>query len=98
MQIIRMLQRPHTEDEANTTKVQCMGKRGEQREKRTNDLGQALKLTIQVRESPFLYMGYYVGTAGKNAMKIKEDIKNQLQENLTADQITRKEIHGPVYG
>jgi len=46
----------------------------------------------------FWCRGYYVDTVGKNAKKIKEYIKNQLQEDLTADQITLKEYIDPFTG
>ena len=41
---------------------------------------------------------YYVDTVGKNAKKIEEYIKNQLQEDLIADQITLKEYMDPFTG
>ncbi len=37
-------------------------------------------------------------TVGKNAKKIEEYIKNQLQEDLTYDQITLKEYIDPFTG
>jgi len=46
----------------------------------------------------FWCRGYYVDTVGKNAKKIGEYIKNQLQEDLTADQITLKEYMDPFTG
>ena len=46
----------------------------------------------------FWCRGYYVDTVGKNAKKIQEYIKNQLQEDLTADQITLKEYMDPFTG
>jgi putative transposase len=46
----------------------------------------------------FWCRGYYVDTVGKNAKKIKEYIKNQLQEDLTTDQITLKEYIDPFTG
>ena len=39
----------------------------------------------------FQCRGYYVDTAGKNAKKIEEYIRNQLQEDLEYDQMTIKE-------
>ena len=42
--------------------------------------------------------GYYVDTVGKNAKKIEEYIRNQIQEDLTADQITLKEYIDPFTG
>ena len=46
----------------------------------------------------FWCRGYYVDTVGKNAKKIEEYIRNQLQEDLTADQITLKEYIDPFTG
>ena len=43
----------------------------------------------------FWCRGYYVDTVGKNAKKIGEYIRNQIQEDLTADQITLKEYIDP---
>ena len=41
---------------------------------------------------------YYVDTAGKNAKKIQEYIKNQLKEDYMADQISIKEFVDPFTG
>ena len=46
----------------------------------------------------FWCRGYYVDTIGKNAKKIEEYIRNQLQEDYTADQITLKEYIDPFTG
>ena len=42
--------------------------------------------------------GYYVDTVGCNKKVIEEDIKNQLQEDIAADQITLKEYIDPFTG
>lgn len=42
--------------------------------------------------------GYYVDTVGKNAKKIEEYIRNQLQEDLEYDQMTLKEYIDPFTG
>jgi putative transposase len=39
----------------------------------------------------FWCRGYYVDTVGKNAKKIQEYIQDQLQEDLTSDQLSLKE-------
>lgn len=39
--------------------------------------------------------GYFVSTIGKNEKKIKEYIRNQLQEDIAKDQITMKEFIDP---
>ena len=46
----------------------------------------------------FWCRGYYVDTVGKNAKKIEEYIKNQLQEDQTMDQLTMKEYIDPFTG
>ena len=46
----------------------------------------------------FWCRGYYVDTVGKNEKKIKEYIKNQLEEDYTKDQITLKEYTDPFTG
>lgn len=43
----------------------------------------------------FWARGYYVDTVGKNAKKIEEYIKNQLQEDQMYDQISLKEYLDP---
>ena len=40
------------------------------------------------RNRKFWCKGYYVDTAGKNAVKIKEYIKNQLKEDELGEQLT----------
>ena len=42
--------------------------------------------------------GYYVDTVGRNKKVIEEYIKNQLQEDIAADQITFKEYIDPFTG
>ena len=46
----------------------------------------------------FWCRGYFVDTAGKNAKKIQEYIRNQLKEDYTADQISIKEYIDPFSG
>ncbi|EGS31272.1 transposase-like protein [Peptoniphilus sp. oral taxon 375 str. F0436] len=46
----------------------------------------------------FWCRGYYVDTAGKNAKKIQDYIKNQLKEDYMADQISMKEFIDPFTG
>ena len=46
----------------------------------------------------FWCRGYFVDTAGKNAKKIQEYIRNQLKEDYTADQISIKEYIDPFTG
>jgi len=46
----------------------------------------------------FWCRGYYVDTVGKNAKRIEEYIKKQLQEDNVADQISLKEYIDPFTG
>ena len=46
----------------------------------------------------FWCRGYYVDTVGRNEGTIKEYIKNQLQEDIIADQISLKEYIDPFTG
>ena len=46
----------------------------------------------------FWCRGYYVDTAGKNAKRIAEYIKTQLQEDQVSDQISIKEYMDPFKG
>ncbi|WP_301035194.1 IS200/IS605 family transposase [Parabacteroides goldsteinii] len=43
-------------------------------------------------------MRYYVDTVGKNAKKIEEYIRNQLEEDLEYDQMSLKEYIDPFTG
>ena len=43
----------------------------------------------------FWCRGYYVDTVGKNSKRIEEYVKNQLQEDIMADQINTKEYVEP---
>ena len=46
----------------------------------------------------FWCRGYYVDTVGKNAKRIEEYIRTQLQEDIAADQMTLKEYVDPFTG
>ena len=46
----------------------------------------------------FWCRGYYVDTVGKNAKKIEEYIRSQLQEDLEYDQMSLKEYIDPFTG
>ena len=46
----------------------------------------------------FWCRGFYVDTVGKNAKKIEEYIRNQLQEDLEYDQMSLKEYIDPFTG
>ena len=45
-------------------------------------------LKFKYRNREFWCRGYYVDTAGRNAVKIKEYIKNQLKEDELGEQLT----------
>lgn len=42
--------------------------------------------------------GYYVSTVGRNRRQIEEYIRNQLQEDMVADQMSIKEFIDPFTG
>ena len=46
----------------------------------------------------FWCRGYYVDTVGKNAKRIAEYVKNQLQEDMMYDQISIKKYKDPFNG
>ena len=46
----------------------------------------------------FWCRGYYVDTVGRNEKTIREYVKNQLQEDIAADQISMKEFTDPFTG
>ena len=46
----------------------------------------------------FWCRGYYADTVGRNEKAIKEYVRNQLQEDIAADQISIKEFNDPFTG
>ena len=46
----------------------------------------------------FWCRGYYVDTVGRNEKKIAEYVRNQLQEDIAADQLSLKEYIDPFTG
>ena len=46
----------------------------------------------------FWCRGYYVDTVGRNEKAIQEYVRNQLQEDIAADQIRLKEFTDPFTG
>mgnify|MGYP005923395655 FL=1 len=46
----------------------------------------------------FWCRGYYVDTVGRNEKAIQEYVRNQLQEDVAADQINLKEFTDPFTG
>jgi len=53
------------------------------------------KINAQALKGHFWCRGYYVDTVGRNKKAIEEYIKNQLQEDIVADQISFKEYIDP---
>lgn len=54
-------------------------------------------MKFKYRNRQFWCRGYYVDTAGKNAKKIQEYIKHQLDEDRTLDQLTL-DLNDPFTG
>ena len=52
-------------------------------------------MKFKYRNREFWCRGYYVDTAGKNDIKIKEYIANQLKEDKLMEQMTIQEINNP---
>ena len=52
-------------------------------------------MKFKYRNREFWCRGYYVDTAGKNDIKIKEYITNQLKEDKMMEQMTIQEINNP---
>ena len=46
----------------------------------------------------FWCRGYYVDTVGRNKKQIAEYIRNQLQEDISTDQLSMKEYIDPFTG
>lgn len=57
-----------------------------------------VKFEIQIWPTKFWCRGYYVDTVGKNAKRIAEYVRNQLQEDMMYDQISIKEYKDPFNG
>lgn len=60
--------------------------------------GRHANLRYKYGNRSFWCRGYYVDTVEKNERVIKEYIKNQLQEDNMADQISMKEFIDPFTG
>ena len=55
-------------------------------------------MKFKYRNRSFWCRGYYVDTAGKNAKRIQEYIKNQLKEDQLHDQMTLRGWEDPFTG
>ena len=55
-------------------------------------------LKYKFGQRSFWCRGYYVDTVGKNAKRIAEYVRNQLQEDIMYDQISIKEYKDPFNG
>ena len=71
------------------------------------DIGKIIRMLCERKDVNLKYIygsrhfwcrGYYVDTVGKNAKKIEEYIRNQLQEDMEYDQMTLKEYIDPFTG
>ena len=56
------------------------------------------KLRYKYGNRHFWCRGNYVDTVGRNEKAIQEYVRNQLQENIAADQISLKEFTDPFTG
>ena len=56
------------------------------------------ELKFKYRNREFWCRGYYVDTVGRNKKIIAEYIRNQLEEDYAADQISIKEYVDPFTG
>ena len=56
------------------------------------------ELKYKYRNREFWCRGYYVDTVGRNKKQIQEYIKQQLQEDQLADQMSIKEYIDPFTG
>ena len=56
------------------------------------------ELKYKYRNREFWCRGYYVDTVGRNKRIIAEYIRNQLEEDYAADQISIKEYVDPFTG
>ncbi len=59
-----------------------------ERQKLADDLRTVPNLKYKYRNREFWCRGYYVDTVGKNAKKIEEYIRNQLEEDRMSEQLT----------
>ncbi len=55
-------------------------------------------MKYKLGQQSFWRRGYYVDTVGKNAKKIAEYARNQLQEDMMYDQISIKEYKDQFNG
>ena len=60
--------------------------------------GRNANLKYKYGNRHFWCRGYYVDTVGRNEKAIKEYVRNQLQEDIAADQIRIKEFNDPFTG
>ena len=60
--------------------------------------GRHANLRYKYGNRHFWCRGYYVDTVGRNEKAIQEYVRNQLQEDIAADQISLKEFTDPFTG
>lgn len=69
-----------------------------QGQKYIDDFRPTCEFKVQIRLKSFWCRGYYVDTVGRNKKVIAEYIRNQLEEDYAADQISIKEFTDPFTG
>ena len=95
----RGVYRSHTYAGEHSTVFECSTVYGiSQGKKQLNDLRQAHKFEVQVWVEEFWCRGYYVNTVGRNKKIIAEYIRNQLEKDYAADQISIEEYIDPFTG
>ena len=93
------MHRPHTYAGEYSAVPKCSTIHGiSQGKEQFDDLRQAREFEVQVWAEEFWCRGYYVDTVGRNKKIIAEYIRNQLEEDYAADQISIKEYVDPFTG
>ena len=89
----------HTHVGKHTTEYKCSAVYGVlKRERSLMIFDRHANLKYKYGNRHFWCRGYYVDTVGRNKKAIEEYIKNQLQEDIAADQISFKEYLDPFTG
>ena len=94
-------QRSHTFIRSDTAKAECIVRSRVGYIKGKSSLmifDRHANLKYKYGNRHFWCRGYYVDTVGRNEKAINEYVKNQLQEDMVADQISIKEYIDPFTG